>query len=113
MDALSLYFDKTVLTWLVGLPFLGTSMLLFTPRQSVKAIRAIAIGVMILEFVVSLHLLTGDFTSGTYLFTAQYELVPRYGLTYAVGIDGISLWLVLLTTFMTPVALFASWTSVD
>ncbi|MET0339821.1 MAG: NADH-quinone oxidoreductase subunit M [Polyangiales bacterium] len=113
MDALSLYFDKTVLTWLVGLPFLGTFMLLFTPRQSVKAIRAIAIGVMLLEFVVSLHLLTGDYTSGTYLFTAEYALVPRYGLTYAVGIDGISLWLVLLTTFMTPVALFASWTSVD
>jgi NADH-quinone oxidoreductase subunit M len=113
MEALSLYFDKTVLTWLVGLPFLGTFMLLFTPRQSVKAIRAIALSVMIVEFVVSLHLLTGDFSAGTYLFTAEYALVPRYGLTYAVGVDGISLWLVLLTTFMTPVALFASWTSVD
>jgi NADH-quinone oxidoreductase subunit M len=113
MDQLSLYFDKTVLSWLVGLPFLGTFALLFTPRQSVKLIRGLSIGFMLLEFVVSLHLLTGDYTSGTYQYTASYDLVPAYGISYTVGIDGISLWLVLLTTFMTPVALYASWVSVN
>lgn len=113
MDQLSLYFDKTVLSWLVGLPFLGTFALLFTPRQSIKALRGISIAVMLLEFVVSLHLLTGDYTSGTYLYVASYELVPSYGIAYTVGLDGISLWLVLLTTFVTPIALYASWTSVN
>ncbi|MDB4990877.1 MAG: NADH-quinone oxidoreductase subunit [Myxococcaceae bacterium] len=113
MDQLSLYFDKTILSWLVGLPFLGCFALLFTPRQSVKTIRALSIGVMLFEFVVSLHLLTGDYSSGTYQYVASYELVPAYGIAYTVGIDGISLWLILLTTLMTPIALYASWTSVD
>ncbi len=113
MDALHLYFDKTVLSWLVGLPFLGTFALLFTPRQNVKLIRNLSVGIMLLEFVVSLHLLTGDYTAGTYNYVASYELVPALGISYTVGLDGISLWLVLLTTFVTPIALYASWTSVD
>jgi NADH-quinone oxidoreductase subunit M len=113
MDALHLYFDKTVLSWLVGLPFLGTFALLFTPRQNVKLIRNLSVGIMLVEFVVSLHLLTGDYTAGTYNYLASYELVPAYGISYTVGLDGISLWLVMLTTFVTPIALFASWTSVD
>jgi NADH-quinone oxidoreductase subunit M len=113
MDQLALYFDKTVLSWLVGLPFLGTFALLFTPRQNVKALRAISVGVMLLEFVVSLHLLTGDYSSAAYQYVASYELVPSYGISYTVGLDGISLWLVMLTTFVTPIALYASWTSVN
>jgi NADH-quinone oxidoreductase subunit M len=113
MDQLTLYFDKTILTWLVGLPFLGVFALLFTPRQNVKAIRAMSIGFMLLEFFVSLHLLTGDYTSGAYQYVASYDLVPAYGISYTVGIDGISLWLVMLTTFVTPIALYASWTSVN
>jgi len=68
---------------------------------------------MLLEFVVSLHLLTGDYTSGTYQYVANYDLVPAYGIAYTVGLDGISLWLVMLTTFVTPLALYASWTSID
>ena len=61
MDQLIAYFDKTVLTWLVGLPLLGFFFILFTPRQSVKAIRNVSVGVMLFEFLVSLHLLrNGD-----------------------------------------------------
>ena len=38
---------------------------------------------------------------------------PAYGIAYHVGIDGLSLWLVLLTTFLTPLALLGSWTSIE
>jgi len=113
MEQLSLYFDKTILSWLIGLPFLGTFALLFMPRQSVKLLRGFSVGLMLVEFVLSLHLLTGDYSTSTYQFAATYELVPAYGISYSVGLDGISLWLVLLTTFVTPIALFASWTSVN
>ncbi len=113
MEALSLYFDKTILSWLIAVPFLGSFALLFTPRQNVRALRGIAMGTMLFELLVSLHLLTGDYSSGTYQYLASYELVPSYGISYTVGVDGISLWLVLLTTFVTPIALYASWTSVN
>ena len=113
MDQLIAYFDKTVLTWLVGVPLLGFFFVLFTPRQSVKAIRGVSVGVMLFELLVSLHLLRNDYASADYQYTVKYPLVESYGISFNLGIDGISLWLVLLTTFMTPVALYASWTSVS
>ncbi len=111
-EHLLMYFGKTALSWLVALPFLGFFAVLFTPRQSVNLLRRLSVGVMALEFVLSLVVLAGDYSTAAYQFTAQYPLVESLGITYKVGLDGISLWLVLLTTFMTPVALYASWTSV-
>jgi NADH-quinone oxidoreductase subunit M len=113
MDQLSSYFDKALLTWLVGLPFLGAVAILFLPRQQPKLLRGFSVLVMLLELVVSLHLLTGDFSSADYQFAARYTLIESFGVSFNVGVDGISLWLVLLTTFVTPIALFASWTSVS
>ncbi|MET0384652.1 MAG: NADH-quinone oxidoreductase subunit M, partial [Polyangiales bacterium] len=46
-------------------------------------------------------------------FTARHVLVPTYGITYSVGVDGMSLWLIVLTTFITPLATYASWTHID
>ena len=112
MEAISSYFDVTVLSWLIAVPVLGALAVLFTPRQNVSAIRSLSFAVMALEFVISLHVLTGDYSEASYQFAAAYPLVESFGITYRVGIDGISLWLVLLTTFMTPLALYASWTSV-
>jgi NADH-quinone oxidoreductase subunit M len=45
-------------------------------------------------------------------FVEQREWLPAYGISYHVGVDGLSLWLVLLTTFLTPLALLGSWSSV-
>jgi NADH-quinone oxidoreductase subunit M len=113
MEQLLAYFDKTLLTWLVGLPLLGFFFILFTPRQNLKAIRGVSLGVMLFELLVSGHLLRGDFSTADYQFAVKYPLVESYGISFNVGVDGITLWLVLLTTFMTPVSLFASWTSVN
>lgn len=112
MEHLLTYFGNHVLTWLVGLPTIAALVVLFTPRQWLGALRNFSVGVMILEFAISLVLLAGDFSTRAYQFTANYPLVESYGIQYKVGVDGISLWLVLLTTFMTPIALYGSWTSV-
>jgi NADH-quinone oxidoreductase subunit M len=107
------YFDKTVLSWLVALPFIGALAILFLPRQHVQLLRRFSVGVMLLEFLISLHLLQhGDFSTADYQFAAKYPLIESFGVSFNVGIDGMSLWLVMLTTFVTPIALFASWTSV-
>jgi NADH-quinone oxidoreductase subunit M len=113
MDQLSSYFDKVLLSWLVGLPFLGALAVMFLPRQQHKLLRGFSVLVMLLELVISLHLLTGDFATSEYQFAARYSLIESFGVSFNVGVDGISLWLVLLTTFVTPIALFASWTSVS
>ena len=68
---------------------------------------------MAVEFLLSLQLLDGDFTTAAYQFEINVPWVEAVGIHYHLGVDGISLWLVLLTTALTPVALFASWTSVS
>ncbi|MET0390996.1 MAG: NADH-quinone oxidoreductase subunit M, partial [Polyangiales bacterium] len=91
-----------VLSLLCGLPLFGALVVLFAPRQKIRFTRGFTIGVMLVVFLLSLILLTGDYTTGTLLFGERHVLVPAYGITYSVGVDGLSLWLILLTTFITP-----------
>jgi NADH-quinone oxidoreductase subunit M len=86
---------------------------IFMPRQNVDLIRGFVVAAMGVEFLLSLLLLRGDYSSATLQFTERYALVPKYGITYSVGVDGLSLWLVLLTTFITPLATYAAWTQID
>ena len=46
-------------------------------------------------------------------FVEQARWIPAWGISYHVGIDGLSLWLVILTTFLTPLCLLGSWTSIE
>ncbi|MCA9600453.1 MAG: NADH-quinone oxidoreductase subunit M, partial [Myxococcales bacterium] len=102
-----------LLTLLVGLPLLGGLFVLCMPRQDTKLLRWFPLGVMGATFVMSLLLLTGDYNGASMQFAETASWVPALGIGYRVGVDGISLWLVLLTTLLTPVALFASWLSVS
>ena len=104
-----------VLTMLLLIPVFGVFVTLFLPRQWPNVIRRFSVGIMGLEFLTSLYYLLwkGDWTQGGYQFVEQYAWVEAFGISYKVGIDGISLWLVLLTTLLTPIALYASWTTID
>ncbi|MGH8005532.1 MAG: NADH-quinone oxidoreductase subunit M [Candidatus Binatia bacterium] len=91
-------------------PFFAALLLLFLPRNDEELARRVAFGASLLTFVLSLALLP-EFASGT----ADFQLVERmswiadFGIEYYVGVDGISLFLVLLTTFLMPLVLLASW----
>lgn len=122
-----------LLSLLLFLPFLGAMILLFMPRQWHQAIRRTSVGFLLVNFALSLLLIPEIVEwlgEGLGRFEAMRALVmPNYaegysfvydavwvesvGIHYKVGVDGISLWLVLLTTLLTPIALFASWTSID
>ncbi|MEN6311210.1 MAG: NADH-quinone oxidoreductase subunit M, partial [Acidobacteriota bacterium] len=95
------------------LPLAGGLALIFFPRQRIRAARFFALAVSLLTFAVSLALYFGyDGGSGAAVFVERGRWIG-YGLDYHVGIDGISLFLVLLTTFLTPLALLASWKAID
>ena len=100
-----------LLTSLVALPLLGGIVVLIAGRRD-SAARMIALAVSILTFLVSL-LLWWQFNpaSAEYQFVEHYEWLPDFGISYDVGVDGISLWLVILTTFLTPISLLCSWES--
>src|SRR5215470_17039121 len=104
-----------ILTSLVVLPIVGALLLLCVGREEQQAplARRIALVVSILVFAETL-LLWGRFNaaSADFQFTERYEWIPAFGISYFVGVDGISLFLLVLTGFLTPLAFLGSWESV-
>ena len=104
-----------IVTSLIVLPILG-ALLLFLVRDdeaNERLIRNIALGVSLVVFAVTLLLwLRFDPTSADFQFVERHAWIPAFGVSYAVGVDGITLFLIVLTGFLTPIALLCSWESV-
>ena len=105
-----------ILTSLVALPVAGAILLLFVnsdEEQSGPLARNIALVVSLLVFAETL-LLWSQFNvaSGDFQFVERHAWIPAFGVEYHVGVDGISLLLLVLTGFLTPLALLGSWESV-
>jgi len=105
--------DSSILTLITFIPLAGALFLLLFPRRD-RDIRLFALVLTLLDFVVSLHLPV-YFQRGQTGF--QYELnrawIPTPNIHYHMGIDGISMWLVVLTTFLTPLCVLISWKSIQ
>jgi NADH-quinone oxidoreductase subunit M len=102
-----------MLTLLVLLPLAGAlAVALVNPRRE-ALIRGLALGVSIAVFAVTAVLwLRFDRLSASFQFIERRSWIPAFGIDYFVGVDGISLFLVVLTGFLTPLALLSSWESV-
>ncbi len=101
-----------LLSVIVLLPLLFALVVTLWPKES--SVRHLAFGFSIVEFLVSLMLFQKfDSSSAGLQLVEKYTWIERFGISYFLGIDGISLWLVLLTTFLTPIIILASWTSID
>ncbi|HEV8197322.1 MAG TPA: NADH-quinone oxidoreductase subunit M [Gemmatimonadales bacterium] len=103
----SIGFDRWILHVLLVLPLLGVIPVLFGP---VALARRTALVVTIVEFVLSAGLWWAvNTTPGTLQLTSSFPWIPAWGISYAVGIDGISLTMVLLTTLLMPLCVLGSW----
>src|SRR6185436_17323116 len=102
-----------VLSVILWLPIATAVLLMLVPRRWAAEIKAIGLAAALIEFVVSLTILTRfqDGVAGMQLVEAK-PWIPTWGITYALGVDGISLWLVLLTTLLTPVVFLSSWNTI-
>jgi NADH-quinone oxidoreductase subunit M len=107
------FLDMHLLSALVALPLLGAILLTLLPRTATTLHKTVGLVVSLVVFVLSLFLLARYIPSGLMQFEEHVSWIPTYGISYHVGIDGISLWLILLTTFLTPLALIGSWSSID
>lgn len=100
-----------ILSSIVFLPLLFALIIAIWPKAN--SIRHMALGLSLIEFVVSLSLFKNFDSAATGLqMVEKFMWIERFGIQYFMGIDGISLWLVLLTTFLTPIIILASWTSI-
>src|SRR3954470_21783400 len=102
-----------MLTILVLLPLAGVLAIAIVDSRREALIRTIAVGVSMVLFGVTLMAWWRfDAGSAAFQFAERHAWIPAFGIDYSVGIDGISLFLVVLTGFLTPLALLSSWDSV-
>jgi NADH-quinone oxidoreductase subunit M len=102
-----------LLSNVLWLPIATAVVLAFLPRRWGTEIKAIGLTAAVIEFLLSLTILSGfqDGVAGLQLVEAK-PWIPSWGITYSLGVDGISLWLVLLTTLLTPVVFLSSWNAI-
>src|SRR5574342_407961 len=105
--------DLPILSMVVFLPCAGAALLLAVDRQHEAVIKGLAFGVSLLTFLVSLPLYAGfQLNVPGMQFVEQRPWIAGLNVQYFVGVDGISLLLVLLTTFLTAVAILSSFTAI-
>ncbi|HTB78718.1 MAG TPA: proton-conducting transporter membrane subunit, partial [Polyangiaceae bacterium] len=99
------------LTWLIWFPLVGAIAILFVPRQAHAALRVGTLALMGVTLLIALPLLSIPMGRGFHL-NEDVVWMARFGIHYHVALDGISLWLVMLTVFITPIATYASFGSI-
>ena len=102
-----------LLSLLVLLPVAGAVLVALTGRGSEPLQKTIGLAVSGAVFALSLLLVTGFQDVASMQFVEQRPWIPAWGISYHVGVDGLSLWLVILTTFLTPLCLLGSWSSIE
>ena len=99
---------------LLAIPVVGALALMLISRRSTPALFACALLFTSLDFLWSLNILNQfDGANGEMQLIERVSWIRFYGIEYFVGVDGISLFLILLTTFLMPVAILASWSVKD
>ncbi|HKD91113.1 MAG TPA: NADH-quinone oxidoreductase subunit M [Terriglobales bacterium] len=104
-----------IISIVVFLPLAGAILLLALPRGAENAIRRWALFVSILEFLAAAHIaiMPGHhFSIAGWAMEENYAWITTPAIRYHVVLDGISLWLVILTAFLTPLCVLISWRSI-
>jgi NADH-quinone oxidoreductase subunit M len=102
-----------LLALVIGLPFAGGLVLLLVPREREAAIKRLGLAVSAATFALAVGLYaTFDSAEQGMQFAGSVIWIPVLNISAAIGIDGLSLLLVLLTAFLTPIAMLSSWNSV-
>ncbi|HET6142437.1 MAG TPA: NADH-quinone oxidoreductase subunit M [Candidatus Acidoferrales bacterium] len=109
------FYNTHILTVVLFTPLVGALALLFVPRDSANAHRVVGNLFAFLGLIVSLPLIwrfSLDPGAARYQFAESADWIPSIGARYSLGIDGISLLLVILTTFLGAISILSSWSAI-
>ena len=103
-----------ILSLLIFFPIVGAIVLIiFINKENGRALRWVALIFSLIEFIFSLPLFFAfDSKTAAMQFVEDWWWIQSYGISYKLGIDGISLLLVLLATFLTILCIMCSWTAI-
>lgn len=101
-----------LLSLIVFLPLLFALIVALWPKTN--SVRHLALGFSVIEFILTLGVLQKfDASSAALQLVEKHMWIERFGISYFLGIDGLSLWLVIMTSFLMPIIILASWTSIE
>src|SRR3989454_11371275 len=102
-----------ILTFLTFFPMVGALLILLLPASKPSTVRAGAFAVSLVTFAASIPLFTlFDSTRRGMQFVEQADWVPSLGISYHMGVDGISMLLIILTTFLTAISILSSFSAI-
>jgi NADH-quinone oxidoreductase subunit M len=105
--------NDSILTLITLVPMAGAIIVALLPRKG-RVIPAFTLLVTLLTFVLSLHLPAHfDYSQHGFQFEENRSWITSPMIFYHLGIDGLSLWLVLLTTFLGPIGVLVSWRAIE
>jgi NADH-quinone oxidoreductase subunit M len=105
--------DSQILTWILAIPVAGAVIIGLLPAGQPRLTRFMAGLTTTLTFLVSLYLWNAFDPVGGIQFEMELDWIPELGVSYHVGTDGISVLLVLLTTFICPLAVISSYSAIS
>ncbi len=104
---------QNILTYTLFSPIIGILILLFISKEKKDLVKIIGIATSLVTFALSLLMYFNFDAANTQMqFVEQYPWISGLDISYFVGVDGLAVLLVVLTTFLTPIALIASWESI-
>jgi NADH-quinone oxidoreductase subunit M len=120
----SIHYGQWILPTLLFLPAIGAILTWIhgiyehlngrTGRDVDAFARYLPFGIFVIEFILSLGMWWAyDPQGAAFQFTTTWNWIPEWGVHMSLGIDGISLFLVLMVTFLLPIAVLSSWTSIE
>jgi NADH-quinone oxidoreductase subunit M len=103
-----------ILSWIIFLPLVGAAVVMIWSRREPAMVKGIALLFSAATFILSLVLYFAFRPGvGAMQFTETASWIPGFGIDYRLGVDGISLLMVMLTAFLTPLALLGAWRDVQ
>ena len=110
--------DFPILTMVTFLPLLGAGIIMAlsrgTPEETAAPARYMALWTSLITFLLSLFLwFDFDRSTADFQFVEQVDWMPGFNISYHMGVDGISVLFVLLSTLLTPLCVICSWTSIQ
>ncbi len=106
--------NSYLLTYLLFTPVAGAVILLFFNKSKENVVRWFGLIVSLAAFVISLVIYFNfDPSVSGFQFIHQFKWIEKLNISYKVGIDGMALLLLMLTTFLTPLTLLSSWKSIN
>ncbi|PRY59382.1 NADH dehydrogenase subunit M [Knoellia remsis] len=107
--------DLPLLTIMMVVPLVGAAVIALLPAGSARLARPIALGTSLVTLALAL-VAWARFDSGSserYQLTETHSWIPQFGVSYAVGVDGIALSLIVMAAILTPVCLLAAWNDLE